>query len=177
MSATDNQSSYRHHQMSTIWTSRHERQYEGDIEEIAKYAHTVNMAFSSLSDCSVNDQTPWSELPEETRAAKKADVLELIRNPLHIQHGAAGQESSHEAWCRGLESEGWTYAAGPKNVGKKTHPCLVPYSQLREADRVKDSIYTSTILAGVWILAEKVLTTFRSTMTVVTRESDHFAVR
>ena len=39
-------------------------------------------------------------------------------------------ENVHDNWSIGRISEGWTYGEQRDDV-KKTHPCLVPYSDLR----------------------------------------------
>ena len=38
----------------------------------------------------------------------------------------------HDRWVDERKSAGWTYAAGPKNVEKKTSPYLLPYNGLTE---------------------------------------------
>ena len=43
----------------------------------------------------------------------------------------------HEVWAAGRLREGWTY--GPqRDDRKKTHPCLVPYGELPEAEKDYD---------------------------------------
>lgn len=46
-------------------------------------------------------------------------------------------ENAHEVWAAGRMSDGWTY--GPRRDDKlKTHPDLVPYSELPEAEKEYD---------------------------------------
>ena len=46
-------------------------------------------------------------------------------------------ENVHEVWAEGRVAEGWTY--GPiKDSEKKETPCLVPYSQLTDAEKAYD---------------------------------------
>ena len=43
----------------------------------------------------------------------------------------------HEIWAETRIKQGWTY--GPeRNDDKKTHPCLVPYEELPEAEKDYD---------------------------------------
>lgn len=43
----------------------------------------------------------------------------------------------HEVWAKMRMDQGWTW--GPKrNDDKKKHPCLVPYDQLPEEEKVYD---------------------------------------
>jgi hypothetical protein len=53
-------------------------------------------------------------------------------------------EKSHEAWLEYKRNEGWSY--GPeKNVELKTHPCMLPYGDLSEEHKVKDTFFVETV--------------------------------
>lgn len=43
----------------------------------------------------------------------------------------------HEVWSAGRMAEGWTYGEERNDV-EKTHPCLVPYEELSEAEKEYD---------------------------------------
>lgn len=43
----------------------------------------------------------------------------------------------HEVWARGRLAEGWTLGE-KRDDARKTHPCLVPYEALPEAEREYD---------------------------------------
>ena len=46
-------------------------------------------------------------------------------------------ENVHDVWMRTRTEQGWTY--GPeRNDAEKKHPCLVPYDQLPEEEKVYD---------------------------------------
>lgn len=46
-------------------------------------------------------------------------------------------ENVHEVWSSERINDGWVY--GPeRNDGMKTHPCLVPYDELDEAEKDYD---------------------------------------
>lgn len=46
-------------------------------------------------------------------------------------------ENVHEIWAQGRIAEGWTYGEARDNE-KKTTPCMVPYSELPESEKVYD---------------------------------------
>lgn len=46
-------------------------------------------------------------------------------------------ENVHDVWAQTRLAQGWTY--GPeRNDTEKKHPCLVPYSELPEEEKVYD---------------------------------------
>lgn len=46
-------------------------------------------------------------------------------------------ENVHDVWAQTRLAQGWTY--GPeRDDAQKKHPCLVPYSQLPEEEKVYD---------------------------------------
>ena len=58
--------------------------------------------------------------------------------------GTLTPEKSHESWLTLKRSEGWSY--GPeKNVEQKTHPCMVPYSDLDETQKKKDEWFITMV--------------------------------
>lgn len=46
-------------------------------------------------------------------------------------------ENVHEVWAQGRIREGWTYGES-RNDALKTTPCLVPYSELSDAEKQYD---------------------------------------
>jgi hypothetical protein len=50
----------------------------------------------------------------------------------------------HGQWMALKEIEGWTY--GPiKDEQLKTHPCMVPYADLPEHQKVKDHLFSAIV--------------------------------
>jgi RyR domain len=46
-------------------------------------------------------------------------------------------ENAHEIWAQQRMKDGWTF--GPKRCDESLrHPCLVPYSELPEAEKIYD---------------------------------------
>ena len=46
-------------------------------------------------------------------------------------------ENVHEVWAKARIDEGWTYGEKRDDIHKK-HPCLVPYDELPEEEKVYD---------------------------------------
>jgi ryanodine receptor 2 len=72
---------------------------------------------------------PYVPQPIDTSAVPlPPEVLELTERLA---------EHAHDVWARERLSQGWTY--GPqRNDGLKHHPCLVPYADLPESEKVHD---------------------------------------
>lgn len=73
------------------------------------------------------------ELPEELKSL----VEQMAKNV-------------HETWAETRISQGWTYGS-ERNDAEKKHPCLVPYEQLPEEEKVYDrntSIETLKFIVG-----------------------------
>lgn len=109
-----------------------------DIERIAAVCHEANRQHcQSIGDGS---QLPWDQAPAWQRTSAIHGVA------FHIDNPDAGPSGSHENWYRVKEADGWKY--GPvKDVAKKEHPCMVPYSQLPPEQRVKDDIFVAIVRA------------------------------
>lgn len=73
------------------------------------------------------------ELPEELKALAE----QMAKNV-------------HEIWAETRIAQGWTY--GPeRNDAKKKHPCLIPYEELPEEEKVYDrntSVETLKFIVG-----------------------------
>jgi len=104
------------------------------IEACARAAHEVNRAYCiAIGDTS---QPAWEDAPDWQKSSARNGVAGAI----------AGNtpEQSHQSWLAEKAATGWKY--GPvKDPEKKEHPCFVPYSQLPEAQRVKDDLFAHTV--------------------------------
>lgn len=106
-------------------------------EEIARVAHEVNRALcQAFGD---DSQVPWEDAPQWQRESALSGVR------MHEQ-GEVGPEASHEAWMKDKYAYGWVYGE-VKDVQRKTHPCLVPFSKLPPEDRAKDFIFRAVVHA------------------------------
>lgn len=108
------------------------------IAAIACVAHEANRAYcAGLGDLS---QPAWGEAPEWQRASAIAGVQ------MHLANPEATPEQSHESWLAQKVAEGWVYGE-VKDAEKKTHPCVKPYAELPEAQKVKDFLFRGIVHA------------------------------
>lgn len=106
-----------------------------NIELIAKICHSVNKAYcESLNDFS---QVSWEEAPDWVKEP-------TINGVKYMLESNATPKMSHEEWMRVKVSDGWVYGE-EKNAERKTHPCILPYNELPESQRTKDSLFKSVV--------------------------------
>ncbi len=108
-----------------------------EIVKIAKTCHEVNRALcSALGD---DSQVPWADAPEWQRKSAVDGVVACLRGGDDYT-----PEKSHANWLEGKVLDGWKW--GPvKDAEAKTHPCMVPYDQLPEEQRLKDSLFVAIV--------------------------------
>lgn len=105
------------------------------VDLIAKVCHEVNRAYCHA----IGDTTaqPWDYVSEGIRNSARTGVrkhLEANLNP----------EQSHNSWMQFKKEEGWIY--GPvKDEAKLEHPCMVPYGELPQEQRVKDYLFKAVV--------------------------------
>lgn len=100
-----------------------------EAEQIARVVHEANRAL----------QTEQADPTIPVSPARRSAV-EGVRGVLN----GASAEESHEGWTRFKVEHGWTL--GPvKDEEKKEHPLLVPYDELPEAQRLKDSLFGAIV--------------------------------
>lgn len=105
-------------------------------EDIAKIAHETNAAYC----CAMGDysQPEWSEASESIKKSALNGVEFICGSP------EKGPSAQHEAWLAEKIADGWIW--GPeKNVGMKTHPCIVPYHCLPKEQRAKDHLFQAVV--------------------------------
>jgi hypothetical protein len=106
------------------------------INNIAQIAHEINLSFCiATGDLS---QLPWDQAPDW----QKESAINGVK--FHLQNIDATPADSHENWLREKEANGWKYGE-TKDVEKKEHPCMVPYTQLPFEQRIKDYLFKQVI--------------------------------
>lgn len=106
------------------------------VAHAAKMAHEVNRAYCQhLGD---DSQVPWSKAPEHVQQSAINGVLNLQLNP---QFGPA---EMHTRWCKFKKDDGWKHGE-KKDENEKTHPCLVPYSDLPAEQQLKDKLFAAVV--------------------------------
>ena len=104
-----------------------------EIINIAEVAHEANRAYCrSFGD---ESQVPWNDAPEWQRKSAVEGVRAVVSDPNKTP------EHSHEGWLDHKEADGWVFGE-VKDAEKKVHPCMVPYADLPEWQKVKDSLFT-----------------------------------
>jgi hypothetical protein len=104
------------------------------IEIVAAAAHQANLAYCvGIGDGS---QPPWSLAP----AWQRDSVISGVEGAL----AGNSPEQSHESWLARKRAEGWTYGA-VRHPDAKTHPCLLPYSDLAPEQKLKDELFVMLV--------------------------------
>ena len=103
------------------------------IERIAMVCHEVNRIYcESIGD---NSQPGWAFAPDW----QKKSAINGVK--FHIDNPNSTPKDSHKSWLKEKEKNGWKY--GPKkDVENKLHPCMIPYDELPENQKIKDSFFT-----------------------------------
>jgi hypothetical protein len=116
-----------------------------DVISIAEICHEANRLWcEGLGDVS---QPIWSKAPAWQKRSAISGVRLLVENP------KATPEDSHKSWLAHKEAEGWTYGETKDEV-KLTHPCMVPYDELPNEQRAKDTIFHGIVRACLKANAE-----------------------
>jgi len=80
----------------------------------------------------------------------KAQFFEVIERQCSNQRSGSPEEL-HGSWMQSYLSMGWVYGK-IYNREKRTHPDLVPYSQLDKLEQEKDSVFVALCeVARLWI--------------------------
>ena len=101
---------------------------------LAEIAHEANRAYcETIGDFS---QKPWADAADWQRLSATNGVNGVLSGNT--------PEQSHESWLAEKQRTGWKY--GPiKDEAKREHPCMVPYVELGPEQRVKDTIFVSSV--------------------------------
>lgn len=106
------------------------------ISQIAKICHETNRAYcETIGDYS---QPKWEDAAEWQRESARNGVN------YHLENTLAKPEDSHNNWMKLKIEEGWVYGE-EKNPEAKTHPCIVPYSELPDSQKIKDSLFIGVV--------------------------------
>lgn len=103
--------------------------------QIAKKAHdSVRMFNYILGD----KDTKWKDEPESVKRVYVKHVLYLIDHP------DSDIRTVHELWRKYKHGNGWIFGEDKSNEDK-THPCLVPFDELHEIEKMKYHLFLSTV--------------------------------
>ena len=106
------------------------------ITEIAEIAHETNKAYcETLGD---HSQLHWCYAPQWQRDSAMDGVRSINRKVV------TRPDQSHENWLKHKEQEGWKFGT-KKDPELKTHPCMVPFSELTEEQQIKDYLFFAVV--------------------------------
>lgn len=106
------------------------------ITDVAKICYEANRAYcQSHGD---NTFVPWDKAPEWQKGTVIKGIQFRLANP------GCGAIEQHNSWMQEKIEEGWIYGE-EKDSEKKTHPCLVPYEQLSDVQKIKDDLFMSIV--------------------------------
>lgn len=89
---------------------------------------------------------PWAEREE----AFRTQFLDVIERQMGPQRSESPEEL-HGSWVQAYLTMGWTYGEVRDPVAK-THPDLVPFSQLEQREQDKDAVFIALCeIARQWI--------------------------
>lgn len=115
------------------------------VELLSKLSHEINRAYcASIGDTS---QVEWEEAPDWQKDSARAGVRAVLNGE------ATSPEQQHELWMKMKLADGWRHGER-KDPEAKTHPCLLPYEQLPEHQRVKDHLFRASVLRGLNMLCD-----------------------
>ena len=90
---------------------------------------------------------PYAPQPIDTSAIRLTPEVESVLERL--------AENTHEIWAQRRLAEGWR--PGPtRSDERKEHPNLIPYAQLREADKAYDRAVVRGAVAGLMALGYRI---------------------
>lgn len=103
---------------------------------IARMCHQANKYW-----CEINgdtSQVDWEDAEQWQRDSAIKGVYFRMENP------NAGSSAQHDHWLKDKLLDGWVYGA-VKDAEKKTHPCLVPFSELPQFQQKKDKLFCAIV--------------------------------
>ena len=108
------------------------------VLNIAILCHRINSAYSRSIGEDETGILPWEDMPENVRNGTISAVEAYLSNP------TTTPEQLHALWSESRIKDGWVYGE-VKDFGAQTHPCLVPYDELPQSQRVKDYLFKEVI--------------------------------
>ena len=110
-----------------------------DDSAVAKIAHVMHEAVRAWQAANGEKPAPpWSRAAQWMKRSSIEAVKWRLANP------NAPASAQHDQWLEEKRAAGWRWGK-IKDGAKKTHPLMVPYSKLPEADRRKDALVAAVI--------------------------------
>lgn len=116
------------------------------IERRAVFVYEVARLQAAAVDAPVIPE-PWSQRDAAFRAQFR-EVIGMMTGP----DRKSDPEELHNDWWRKYEEMGWTYGE-KRDLAAKTHPDMVPFSELGWREQNKDAVFVALCeLARQWII-------------------------
>lgn len=80
---------------------------------------------------------PVTDMNTIAYTPQPVDTSNVELSPELLQLAERMAENVHDVWAKTRMEQGWTYGLERDDANKK-HPCLVPYDQLPEEEKVYD---------------------------------------
>ena len=106
------------------------------MQDIARACHESNKVW-----CEANGDTTqkhWEYAEDWQKESALKGVAFRIDNP------EAKEDSQHNAWMKDKVDAGWVYGE-TKDAEAKTHPCIVPFSELPSFQQKKDKLFCAIV--------------------------------
>ncbi|MFE9742909.1 RyR domain-containing protein [Streptomyces sp. NPDC006477] len=107
------------------------------VQQIAQVCHEANRGWQGARSERYIAQE-WTATLLESRET----TIQGVRSVL----AGKSAEECHEEWVESYRLYGWRYGE-TKDEFQKTHPCMVPYNQLPDFVRMKNSIFAGIVKA------------------------------
>ncbi len=108
------------------------------ILHIAKVCHEAHRAWCAAHGDHAHK--PWDEAEEYQREGTLWGVRWVLDFP------DASDEDHHDDWWVEKQKQGWTYGPVRDSIAK-THPGMVPYSEMPEYQRKKKPLFRAIVMA------------------------------
>lgn len=107
------------------------------FEQIAELCYEVNRAICEAEGDPL-ERGSWATADSELKSSVRKGVVNQLSTPVN------SSEESHSRWVESKNVEGWVYGE-ELDREKKTHPNMVPYSELPFSQRVKDHVFLAIV--------------------------------
>lgn len=117
------------------------RENASSPEKIEKIARTAHDAIRGWRLANGQEGIPeWADAPDWMLAATKESVSAVLKN---LGMSASAQ---HDQWVAAKKRDGWMFGHTKDSIAK-THPLLIPFDQLPEVERMKDTLINAIVAA------------------------------
>lgn len=111
-----------------------------DIKIIAARAAHEAIRTLQIENKEDNVASPWDEVGQDIKDSCLIGIDRVIENP------DINNEALHDSWIQTKTEQGWRYGR-VRSETDKLHPCLVPYRELPQFQRLKDAMFRNVVKA------------------------------